>query len=194
MLLLDCFLRRGNDRSWSRFRLFGSGLRLCSIWTRRRIGRFRGIPTHDERHQSTPSIQSLRGIDAHLHTHTRNSSANHFWRNWDRHFGIRHLCNTRTYYIFCLCCLRLVCAIVLRIQRKRFPLTFMLSFRFSEDRIQSYDGVAILTQNRQSSKPIVATNTPFHFLVNALYPHTVHVHVRFPVANASPNGVAFHLH
>ena len=70
----------------------------------------------------------------------------------------------------------------------------MLSFRFSEDKIQSYDGAAILYQKRQSSKPIVTTNTPFHLLINALYPHAVHVHIRFPVANASPNGVALHLH
>ena len=50
LFLLDCFLRRRSDRSWSRFRLLGSGLRLCSTRTRRRIGRFPGIPTHDERH------------------------------------------------------------------------------------------------------------------------------------------------
>ena len=148
LFLFDRLLRRGSDRSWSRFRLLGSGLRLCGTCGCRRIGRFPGIPTHDDRHKNTPSIQSLCGIDAHLHTQIRNNSANHFWRNGDRHFGIRHLCRTRAYYIIWLCSFRLVCAIVLRVQRKRSPLTFMLSFRFSEDRIQSYDGVAILHQKR----------------------------------------------
>lgn len=50
LFLLDCFLRRRSDRSWSRFRLLGSGLHLCSTRARRRIGWFPGIPTHDERH------------------------------------------------------------------------------------------------------------------------------------------------